>query len=88
MFLKVQNIFFSEILQNYLVFISAKKCLIFFIPPMKSIHENLKECQKKLLKMYLHQRTRLIQLWLVLVISYILDPWSRDLNIDFTLGNF
>ena len=38
-FLKVQNIFSSGVLQNYLVFISANKTLNFLVAPNKGMSE-------------------------------------------------
>ena len=45
--------FFSDVLQNYLVFISAEKYIKFLVALKEFTHGNLKESQKKVLKILL-----------------------------------
>ena len=52
---------FSNLLQNYLVFISANKYVEFSVRFDKFIHRNLKEHQKKVLKILLDQTILLLQ---------------------------
>ena len=45
-----QKKFFSEIFQNYLIFIPAKNTLNILVALLGLIRRNLTECQKKILK--------------------------------------
>ena len=59
--LKGVKYFSSVLLQNYLVFITGNKCFEFLVAPNKSINENPKKYQKKVLKILLNRIILLLQ---------------------------
>ena len=79
--------FSSGIFQTYLVFKSARKCIRFVKLIQKLILGNLMGCQKTTLNLLLQETKSFLQHGLIIIHSYTIDSWSKDLNTDFTLNN-
>ena len=109
-----QNIFLPEYSQIMWCLCQQKNALNIVVALLELNHENLMECQKKILKIWLNQTaiapTSVDQYFLPdinfnghcliknnisipekvisLYISYMLNPWLRNLNTDFTVKNY